>query len=42
MDKYGLSIYKANGQMKTMPQIAGNLQRSFKDLDPASATPRSG
>ena len=36
MDEYGVSIYDANGQMKTMPEIAGNLQRSFKDLDPAT------
>lgn len=36
MDKYHLSLYDANGQMKTMPELAGNIQRSFKDLDPAA------
>jgi TP901 family phage tail tape measure protein len=35
MDQYGLSLYKANGQMKSMPELADNLQRSFKGLTPA-------
>lgn len=35
MKQYGLSLYDANGQMKTMPEIAGNLQKSFQDLTPA-------
>lgn len=35
MKQYGLSIYDANGQMKSMPEIAGNLQKAFKDLTPA-------
>lgn len=36
MDKYHLSLYNANGQIKTMPQLAGNLRQAFGKLDPAS------
>lgn len=35
MDKYNLSLYNANGQIKTMPELAGNLQRAFEHLTPA-------
>jgi TP901 family phage tail tape measure protein len=35
MHKYGLSLYDANGQIKTMPQLAGNLQHAFEHLTPA-------
>lgn len=35
MDQYGLSLYDSNGQIKTMSQLAGNLQRSFSGLTPA-------
>jgi hypothetical protein len=35
MKRYGLSLYDANGQIKTMPELADNLQRSFKNLTPA-------
>ncbi|HET6816890.1 MAG TPA: phage tail tape measure protein [Mycobacteriales bacterium] len=36
MDQYGVSIYDAAGNMKSMPEIAGNLQQSFSKLDPAA------
>jgi TP901 family phage tail tape measure protein len=35
MKRYGLSLYDTNGQIKTMPELADNLQRSFKNLTPA-------
>jgi TP901 family phage tail tape measure protein len=34
MDKLHLSLYKANGQIKTMPELADNLQRSLSKLTP--------
>lgn len=36
MHKYGVSLYDANGQIKTLPQLANNLQQSFSQLDPAT------
>lgn len=35
MDQYGLSLYKANGEIKSMPELAANLQKSFEHLTPA-------
>lgn len=35
LDHYGISLYKANGQIKTMPELADNLQRSLLKLAPA-------
>lgn len=35
MDKLGISLYNANGQIKTMPQLADNLQKSLSGLTPA-------
>jgi len=35
MDEYHLSLYKANGEMKTMPEFAGNLRDAFGKLEPA-------
>jgi TP901 family phage tail tape measure protein len=34
MDQFGFSLYKANGQMKTLPELAGALNKSFGDLAP--------
>ena len=36
MKQYGLSLYDASGQMKTMPEFAGNLQKAMQNLDPAT------
>ncbi len=35
MDEYHLSLYKANGQIKSMPEFADNLRKSFGGLEPA-------
>jgi TP901 family phage tail tape measure protein len=35
MDQFGLSLYDAGGNMKSMPAIAGSLQKAFGDLEPA-------
>lgn len=35
MDQYGISLYNSNGQIKTMPQLADNLQKSLSGLTPA-------
>jgi TP901 family phage tail tape measure protein len=35
MTKYGLSLYDASGQIKSMPALAANLVKSFGDLAPA-------
>ena len=32
--EFGLSLYDTNGQMKTMPEIAGSLNAAFGDLTP--------
>lgn len=34
MKKYNLSLYDANGNIKTMSALAGNLQQSFAHLSP--------
>lgn len=34
MDDLGLSLYTANGQIKTMPELADNLQQSLSKLTP--------
>jgi TP901 family phage tail tape measure protein len=36
MKQYGLSLYDTNGQIKPLPELAGNLQKSFEGLDPAT------
>jgi TP901 family phage tail tape measure protein len=36
MKELGLSLYESNGQIKTMPALAGSLQRAFGHLDPAT------
>jgi TP901 family phage tail tape measure protein len=35
MKKFGLSLYDAAGNIKTMPELAANLTKSFGDLAPA-------
>jgi TP901 family phage tail tape measure protein len=35
MQQFGLSLYDASGNMKSMPAIAGSLNKSFSDLEPA-------
>lgn len=35
MDAYGISLYKSNGQIKSMPELADNLKRSLSGLTPA-------
>lgn len=36
MERYGISLYNAAGQIKTMPELAGNLQDSLQNLTPAA------
>jgi hypothetical protein len=42
MDQYGLSLYKANGQIKTLPELAGNLQKQLREPHPGPAQRRLG
>ncbi|MGH3497862.1 MAG: phage tail tape measure protein [Nocardioidaceae bacterium] len=35
MAQFGLNLYDASGHLKSMPAIAGNLQRAFGNLTPA-------
>jgi TP901 family phage tail tape measure protein len=35
MDQFGLSLYDASGNMKSMPAIAGSLNKAFSDLEPS-------
>jgi TP901 family phage tail tape measure protein len=42
MEDLNLSLYHTNGTMKTMPQLAANLVKSFGDLDPAARNAAAG